>query len=363
MTDVETVDRSNEDMWKAVVKRDYRYDNSFVFGVKSTKIYCRPSCPARTPQRQQVEYFLTADRAKEAGFRACKRCRPDDESFVTLRRKRIEEACAYMNQNPDGKLRLEELGKHLGMNAYHFQRTFKRYVGITPRQYAEVVRLRRTKLALGNGQSVRKAIYGSGRNSTAWLYTNPFAKLGMSPSVYKKGGEGLRISYCIRKCRLGKLLVAGTDKGICAVSIGESERILEAFLLSEYRYAQISREQSGQLAAWTRKILRYIDTEEVVLLEDLPLDVRATSFQYRVWKELQSIPYGATRSYSEIAQKLSYPKGARAVGSACADNPVCFVIPCHRAVRADGSLGGYGPGLKRKASLLQREKQNISDKK
>jgi AraC family transcriptional regulator of adaptative response/methylated-DNA-[protein]-cysteine methyltransferase len=357
---VEAIDRSNEDLWRAVAKRDYRYDDSFVFGVRSTKIYCRPSCPARTPDRNQIDYFLTAGRAEEAGFRPCKRCRPNDERFVTLRRKRIEDACAYMNQNLDGKLSLDELGRHCGMNPYHFQRTFKRYVGITPRQYAEVARLRKTKLALRNGQSVRKAIYNSGRNSTAWLYTDSFAKLGMHPSAYKRGGEDLRISYCIKKCHLGKLLVARTDKGICAVSMGDSERILEAFLISEYRYAQIHREQSSELAIWTRKILKYLDSEEVILLEDLPLDARATSFQYRVWRELQSIPYGATRSYSEIAQKLSYSKGSRAIGSACAENPVSLVIPCHRVIRRDGSLGGYGSGLERKASIIHRERRNLS---
>lgn len=359
---METIDGSNEGLWRAVVTRDYRYDNSFVFGVKSTKIYCRPSCPARTPQREHIVFFLTARRAEEAGFRACKRCRPNDEGFVTLRRKRIEDACAYMNQNLDSKLSLGELGKHFGMNSYHFQRIFKRYVGITPRQYAEVARLRKTKLALRNGQSVRKAIYNSGRNSTAWLYAHPFSKLGMHPSSYKKSGEGLQISYFIKKCRLGKLLVAGTDKGICAVSMGDSERILEAFLISEYRYASIHREQSGALALWTSRILKYLDSDEVVLLEDLPLDIRATSFQYRVWKELQSIPYGATRSYSEIADKLSC-SGPRAVGSACAENPVSLVIPCHRVIRQDGSLGGYGSGLERKTSILHREKQNLSIKK
>jgi len=355
---VEIIEGSNEDLWKAVRKRDYRYDNSFVFGVKSTKIYCRPSCPAKTPLRDHIFYFLSARSAEEAGFRACKRCRPNDESFITLRRKRIEDACAYMNQNLNSKLSLSELGKHFGMSPYHFQRTFKRFVGITPRQYAEATRVRKMKIVLRNGESVRRAVYKSGRNSTAWLYSKPYAKLGMHPSSYKNRGEGLEIKYTIKNCRLGKLLVAGTEKGICAVSMGDSEKILEAFLMTEYRYAKIQRQQSGELAVWTKRILRYIDGDEVVLLEDLPLDIRATSFQYRVWRELQSIPYGATRSYSEIAQRLS-SKGSRAVGSACAVNPVSLVIPCHRAIRRDGSLGGYGSGLDRKASILRREKQNL----
>ena len=356
---LQVLETSNEDLWKAVQRRDYRYSNSFVFGVKSTKIYCRPSCPARTTQREQIVYFFDSAGAEEAGFRACERCRPREEGFITLQKRRIEDACNYMDRNLNNGLNLEDLGKRSGLNPCHFQRIFKRFVGITPRQYAEASRVRQMKLALRRGESVRRAIYNSGRNSTSWLYTNPLAKLGMIPSTYKNKGRGLQINYSIKNCRLGKLLVAGTDRGICAVRMGDSEKILEALLMSEYQSAHIQREDSDQLAIWVERILKYLDGDNVILLDALPLDIQATSFQYKVWKELQSIPYGATRSYSEIAKKLSKPKGSRAVASACAKNPVSLVIPCHRVIRKNGSLGGYASGLSRKASLLHEEKRNL----
>jgi AraC family transcriptional regulator, regulatory protein of adaptative response / methylated-DNA-[protein]-cysteine methyltransferase len=346
-----------------VLRRDYRYDNSFVFGVRSTKIYCRPSCPARQPHRDHVVFYQAAHLAEEAGFRACKRCKPNDSSFITLRRRRIEQTCAYIQQNLDEKFGLSELGKHVGLNSFHLQRLFKRIVGITPREYAEAVRLKRAKISLRSGQSVRKAIYKSGRNSTSWLYTDSFRKLGMHPSAYKNNGRGTRIWYSISDCRLGKLLVGATEKGICAVSMGDSNKMVEAFLMSEYPSAQIQREDTNQLSTWVNQILEYVDGDSVVPLQDLPLDIQATSFQYRVWKELQSIPYAETASYSDIARKVSSPDGSRAVANACASNPVSLVIPCHRVIRKNGNLGGYGWGFERKESILRHERESLEKKK
>jgi AraC family transcriptional regulator of adaptative response/methylated-DNA-[protein]-cysteine methyltransferase len=360
---VPVLDSTNVELWRAIKRRDYRYDGAFVFGVRSTGIYCRPSCPARTPRRNRVAFFLTSRLAERAGYRACRRCRPNDEGFATLQRTRIEEACSFINQNLDRRLGLAELGKTANLNPFYFQRLFKRIVGLTPRQYVEEVRLRHAKASMNNGDSVRSAIYKAGRNSTSWLYANPYAKLGMRPSTYRSKGRGMHIRYSIHNCRLGRLLVAGTGKGVCAVSIGDSESILEASLRTEYSSARIVRTDTSNLGSWVNRILAYLEGGKVVPLDALPLDIRATSFEYRVWRELQAIPYGATCSYSDIARKISHPKSARAVANACAKNPVPLVVPCHRVVCSDGSLGGYGFGVERKASLIQREKENLKKAK
>ncbi len=356
---VPVLDSTNVELWRAIKRRDYHYDEAFVFGVRSTGIYCRPSCPARTPRRSQVVFFLTPRLAERTGYRACKRCRPNDKSFATLQRTRIEETCSFINQNLDGRLGLAELGKSANLNPFYFQRLFKRIVGLTPRQYTEGVRLRHAKMSMNNGDSVRSAIYKAGRNSTSWLYTKPYAKLGMRPSAYKSKGRGMHIRYSIHNCGLGKLLVAGTDKGVCAVSLGDSGSILEASLRTEYSSARIVRTDTSKLGSWVNEILAYLEGREVVPLDALPLDIRASSFEYKVWRELQAIPYGSTCSYSDIARKISHPKSARAVANACAKNPVALVVPCHRVVRSDGSLGGYGFGVERKASLIQREEENL----
>lgn len=356
---VPVLDNTNVELWRAIKRRDYHYDESFVFGVRSTGIYCRPSCPARTPRRNQVVFFLSSQLAEDAGFRACKRCRPDDRSFATLQRTRVEETCSFINQNLDRKLSLAELGKHANLNPFYFQRLFKRIAGVTPREYVEGERLRRAKKSMSSGESVRSAIYQAGRNSTSWLYTNPYAKLGMRPSSYKLKGRGMRINYSIHDCRLGKLLVAGTQKGVCAVILGDSDSILEAWLRTEFSSARMSRRAASELGSWVSRILAYLEGAEVVPLDTLPLDIRATSFEYKVWKQLQAIPYGTTCSYSDIARRISRPRSTRAVANACAKNPVALVVPCHRVVRSDGSLGGYGFGIERKASLIQSEQENL----
>jgi AraC family transcriptional regulator of adaptative response/methylated-DNA-[protein]-cysteine methyltransferase len=360
---VPALDNTNVELWRAIKRRDYHYDETFVFGVRSTGVYCRPSCAARTPRRDQVVFFLSSQLAEDAGFRACKRCRPNDRNFATLQRTRVEETCSFINQNLDGKLSLAELGKHANLNPFYFQRLFKRITGVTPCEYVEGERLRRAKNSMSRGESVRSAIYKAGRNSTSWLYTNPYAKLGMRPSSYKSKGRGMYIHYSIHDCQLGKLLVAGTQKGVCAVILGDSDSTLEAWLRTEFSSARISMKAASELGLWVSKILAYLEGKEVVPLDTLPLDIRATSFEYKVWKQLQAIPYGTTCSYADIARRISHPRSTRAVANACARNPVALVVPCHRVVRSDGSLGGYGFGIERKAFLIQSEQENMEKMK
>lgn len=350
----QVVQITDDERWLVVKVRDPRYDNKFVFGVLSTKIYCRPSCPSKRPGREQVVFFSAPSAAEVAGFRACLRCRPKDESIPSSQESIVKEACAFIERNLESKLTLREVGERVGISQFHLQRIFKRIVGITPRQYAEKSKLDHAKLLLKRGESVRRSTYASGHSSTSWLYSNPGAMLGMCPAAYKNGGAGMRISYCITPSKLGRLLVAGTEKGICAVSLGDSDDKLESFLRNEYPKADLA-DDTTRLANWVRRIVDYIDGGEVTPLGELPLDIRATSFQYKVWRELQSIPYGSTLSYSEVARRVGSPSASRAAANACAANPAALVIPCHRVIRKDGNLGGYRWGLDRKRALLKKE--------
>ena len=352
---------SRDELWQAVQEKDRAYDDRFVFAVLSTGIFCRPSCPSRRARRENVVFFSRPKAAEAAGFRACLCCRPNDERTRFRQQRAIEEACAFMDRNPDGKVTLEVLSERVGISPFHLQRTFKRAVGITPRQYAEKWKLDRAKLLLKRGESVRKSTYGAGHNSMSWLYSSPEGMLGMRPSSYKEGGAGMRINYHIAECRLGRLLVAGTDKGICAVSLGDSDEKLMIHLRNEYPMAEIGSD-GGKLTAWVCRILNHVEGIRADRLNDLPLDIRATSSQYRVWRELQSIPYGSTRSYAEIARRVGSPGAARAVANVCAANPVALVIPCHRVVRKSGELGGYHWGLERKRALLTKEAEVIKPK-
>ncbi len=345
---------SREERWHAIQNRDSHYDDIFVFAVLSTGIFCRPSCPSKRAKKANVIFFSRPDAAEAAGFRACLRCRPKDERARHEQKRAIEEVCAFIDMNPDSKVTLGVLSDRLGISPYHLQRMFKRAVGITPRQYAEKGKLDRAKLLLKRGESVRRSTYGAGHNSMSWLYSRPDGMLGMRPSDYKEGGAGMRISYHIAECRLGRLLVAGTESGICAVSLGDSEEKLMTRLRNEYPKAEIASDD-GKLTSWVGRILNYLKSSQAEDLNDLPLDIRATSFQYRVWRELRSIPYGSTRSYAEIAQRAGSPKATRAVANICAANPVALVIPCHRVVRRSGELGGYRWGLERKGALLKKE--------
>ena len=350
-----TIEPINDaDCWQAVLDRDASFDGRFVLAVRSTHIYCRPSCPARRPLRKNVTFFALPEAAERAGYRPCKRCRPRDIAVRDPQAEVVQQVCRYIAAHLDESLTLDELGAQVNVSPFHLQRTFKQVMGISPREYAEACRLDQLKTHLRNGDSVTGALYEAGFNSSSRLYDRAPASLGMTPAAYRKGGAGMRIGYTIVDSPLGRLLVAATERGVCAVSLGD-DTVLESTLLGEYPAAQIQRDDT-HLHQWVSAILDYLNGWQPHL--DLPVDVQATAFQRRVWQELQNIPYGETRSYSEVARAIGSPKAVRAVANACANNPAALVIPCHRVVREDGSLGGYRWGIQRKAALLQQEREH-----
>ncbi|MFY9607189.1 MAG: bifunctional DNA-binding transcriptional regulator/O6-methylguanine-DNA methyltransferase Ada [Blastocatellia bacterium] len=344
----------NEDArWHAVLTRDKRFDGKFVFAVRSTGIYCRPSCPSRRPRREQVTFFPLPEAAERAGFRSCLRCRPKKEATPTPAFEAVRRACRHIEENRDEPLTLQALATRVGLSPYHLQRVFKRIVGVSPREYREALRVGEFKARVKKGESVTSAMYEAGYGSSSRLYESSNKRLGMTPAVYRRGGRGVRISYTIAACALGRLLVAATEKGLCAVRLGDSDKDLEAGLRSEYSEAEINRDDKS-LGKWVGALVDHLGGKRRRL--DLPLDVQATAFQLSVWQELKEIPYGSTRSYSEVAEAIGRPSAVRAVARACATNPVALVIPCHRVVREDQSLGGYRWGIERKQALLERER-------
>lgn len=341
-----------ENRWRAVLARDGRYDGAFVFAVRSTGIYCRPSCSARRARRNQVVFFPDPASAERAGFRACRRCHPQAAD-----RKEpapwVERVCRLLEESDDGPLTLARLSAAVGVSPHHLQRTFKRVMGVTPRQYADARRVEGLKARLRQGQDVTRALYEAGYGSSSRLYEQAPAKLGMTPATYRQGGRGMEIHFTTVGSPLGRLLVARTKRGLCSVSLADSDRHLETRLRREYPRADVRRDRNG-LSHWVRALVSHLEGRQPRL--DLPLDIRGSAFQCRVWEALRRIPYGTTRTYGEVARAIGRPKAARAVGHACATNPVPLVIPCHRVVRGGGGLGGYGLGIERKRALLEMEK-------
>jgi AraC family transcriptional regulator of adaptative response/methylated-DNA-[protein]-cysteine methyltransferase len=339
--------------WDAVIARDRGADGRFVYAVSSTGVYCRPSCASRHPRRERVEFFDTALDAERAGYRACRRCRPDSSAADPWIDK-IRRASVYL-ANVEGHPSLATLARHLGGSPYHLQRNFKRLVGVTPREYAEACRLRKVKRGLRAGHEVTGALFDAGYGSASRFYERAAPKLGMSPSTYQRGGVGVEVRYAIVDSSFGRLLVAATARGVCAVAMAASDAELERALSEEYPAAK-RRRDAGSLTRWTNAILALLAGRRP--RRDLPLDVQATAFQWQVWQALAAIPCGQTRTYTEVAAAIGRPRAVRAVARACATNPVAIAIPCHRVVPATGGVGGYRWGPARKKALLQRERRS-----
>jgi AraC family transcriptional regulator of adaptative response/methylated-DNA-[protein]-cysteine methyltransferase len=340
--------------WEALESRDRQMDGVFYYAVVSTGVYCRPSCPARHPRRENVIFFQRRDAAERAGFRACLRCKPQQEHRRDAQSLLVENICRHLEQHLDEAVTLEGLSRELGLSPFHLQRTFKAAVGITPRAYADFCRLGSFKSALRQGHAVTTAMYDAGYGSSSRLYERTASQLGMTPKAYQRGGAGLAIRYDVVRTAIGWLLVGATDKGICAIQIGDSAKKLAASLRDEFPAASLTRD-AAFLKPWATQLRAHLDGRLRQL--DVPLDIQATAFQRRVWEYLQTIPYGNTQSYSAIAKAIRHPRAARAVARACASNPVAVVIPCHRVVRADGVSGGYRWGEERKEKLLALEQR------
>lgn len=335
--------------WQMVEDRKPAADMLFVYAVRTTGIYCRPSCPSRRPLRASVEFFATSELAERAGYRACKRCAPGQ---AHPQGHMLTQACDYIERNIDSTIKLDRLGKIVGLSAFHTQRLFRRYLGISPRQYQQARRMESFRKNLLTNDSVTTAMYESGFASSSRLYESANEHLGMTPTEYRAGGKNVAIRYTIADSPLGKMLVAATGIGICLVAFGSLESELEDELASRFPASTSSRDETG-LGSAVKQILAQM-TEHPVALE-LPLDVRATAFQRRVWEALQQIPRGQTRTYSQIAQEIGRPTAVRAVARACATNPVAVVVPCHRVIGSDGTLTGYRWGVERKKKLLELE--------
>jgi AraC family transcriptional regulator of adaptative response/methylated-DNA-[protein]-cysteine methyltransferase len=336
--------------WQAVRTNDVRFDGAFVLGVKTTGIYCKPSCRARLPKRENVDFYPSPQMAERRGFRACKRCRPGEVGGIDPHVAKILKVCEMMEG--DDLLTLDSLSASVGLSAYHLQRSFKEIIGVSPKKYAEAKRMERFKDELKDGSDVTTAMYDAGFGSSSRLYEKATEKLGMTPSVYKKGGAGMQISFTIADSELGKLLVARTERGICSVTFGDDEGSLREGLVKEFPNAEIA-EDAQDLSQAVNAIIGYLAGKTRRLL--LPLDLQATAFQMQVWEFLRKIPYGETRSYTEVAEALGDKKKVRAVAQACSKNRIAVVVPCHRVIAGDGRLSGYRWGVERKKKLLARE--------
>lgn len=350
---MEIVSISSNNMWAQVMARDIKADGSFVYAVRSTGVFCRPSCPSRRPRREMVEFFGSPVDAQQAGYRACRRCTPADRNAQL---EKVEAARRYIDQNiqqnSDTTLNLGAIARHVGLSPFHFQRLFKRTLGISPRQYQQARRAGKFRSALQTEARITDAIYEAGYSSSSRAYESVHAQLGMTPSVFRRKGEGVKISFSVVPTHLGKLLIATTARGVCSVRFGESEAALTRELKSEFNAADIQRDdrQLSGIVARVEQLLRGTAGHNI------PLDVQGTAFQQIVWQALRQIPRGETRSYSDVARAIGKPRAIRAVATACASNPVALVVPCHRVVQKSGDLAGYRWGLKRKAALLEMER-------
>lgn len=340
-----------EAYWKAVTANDARFDGVFFLGVKTTGIYCRPSCRARTPKRENVAFFPTKESAEKFGLRACLRCKPQDIKGVDPQIVKLLKACELLDKEDAIDLKL--LAAELGLSPFHLQKSFKEVFGVSPKKYSEVKRMERFKSELKSGSDVTTAMYDAGFGSSSRLYEKASENLGMTPTEYKKGGKGMKINYTITDCELGRILVARTIKGLCNVAFADDDEQLVSNLNQEFPNAEIVKD-AKILKDFVDEILKHLAGKKQRL--DLPLDIQATAFQMRVWDLLRKIPYGETITYSQLAEQLGDKNKVRAVAQACANNRIAVVIPCHRVIGKSGKLTGYKWGVERKEQLLKKEK-------
>jgi len=342
---------ASELQWNAVIARDASHDGKFVFAVSTTGVYCRPSCAARRPRRENVQFFLNPEQAEQAGYRACLRCKPKSLTG-NAQADGVKAICRFIEQHLDEPVTLDRLGKEFHQSPFHLQRRFKALLGITPREYADSCRLRLLKRNLQSGDSVTRAMYDAGYGSSSRLYERTASQLGMTPDKYRRGAIAAAIRYTCAESPLGRMLIASTERGICSIQFARTDGELIEGLKREFLFAG-RKSDDGGLKSWASALLKHMRGKD--LDSSLPLDIRATAFQRRVWTYLQKIPFGATRSYSQVAKAIGRPTAVRAVARACATNPVAVAIPCHRVVREDGGMGGYRWGIERKKKLLEME--------
>jgi len=342
----------NDARWAALLSRNPEAAADFYYGVRTTGVYCRPTCPSRRPRRDNVEFFATRDAAEQAGFRPCKRCTPEQAAPAERHAALVAEACRLIEaseQAPD----LKTLARKIGLSAYHFHRVFKAVTGLTPKAYAIAHRARRVRNELGRSKTVTDAIYDSGYNSNGRFYESSADMLGMTPGAWRAGGVETNIRFAVGECSLGSILVAKSERGVCAILLGDDPEALARDLQDQFPNANLAG-GDAQFEQLVAKVVGLVEAPGVGL--DLPLDVRGTAFQQRVWQALKGIPVGVTASYAEIAKRIGSPGAARAVAQACASNRLAVAIPCHRVVRNDGAISGYRWGVERKRELLEREK-------
>jgi len=345
-----------DECWAALEKRDGAAAGRFFYGVRTTGVYCRPGCTSRLPLRRNTVFFETTAAAEQAGLRACKRCRPTEPSAASRHLTAIEKACALLRSS-ETTPSLGELADAACISRFHFHRVFKQITGVTPREYARSHQLGRLGERLDSGQPITASIYAAGFGSSSRAYEAAPAGLGMTPGTRRRGGSGETIRFVTVATPLGWALIAATARGICMTALGDDRDSLAAALRQRFPRAELVAEDAG-LREWADRIVRFITAPEQNL--DLPLDIRGTAFQARVWRALQKIPLGKTASYTEIAATLGQPKAVRAVAQACAANKLALVVPCHRVIRSDGELGGYRWGLERKRELLARERAAVA---
>ncbi|HVX41592.1 MAG TPA: bifunctional DNA-binding transcriptional regulator/O6-methylguanine-DNA methyltransferase Ada [Gemmatimonadaceae bacterium] len=346
---------SDRDAWRAVEHRDSAADGQFVYAVRTTGVYCRPSCPSRRPARGNVSFFANPDAAEQAGFRACLRCNPRSGDHRDSTARAIDRARAFLDANAERVVALAELSRAAGLSAAHLQRSFKRLVGMSPKEYQDSRRVRAFKSRLRTGDTVSRATYEAGFGSSSRVYERADALLGMTPGEYRRNGAGVHIAFTIADSPLGRVLVGITDRGVCAVELGASDAEVERRLRADFPRATIARAELAD-HAWVRAVLQRVRDPRHARAAQIPLDVAGTAFQWQVWKALREIPPGERRSYGEIARAIGRPKATRAVARACATNRVAVVIPCHRVGREDGTLAGYKWGIDRKKRLLDVER-------